>query len=121
MATAIRTKAPENGAQQIINEALRMLDEGRQFSGGIYISPEVYELEKDRVFKREWLAIGRVEHFEKPGDYKAFRIVDEPIVVCRDKDGNIIAYRNVCRHRGVEVAAGEGNVNNVTCPYHAWE
>ncbi len=121
MATAIRTKAPENGAQQIINEALRMLDEGRQFSGGIYISPEVYELEKDRVFKREWLAIGRVEHFEKPGDYKAFRIVDEPIVVCRDKDGNLNAYRNVCRHRGVEVAVGEGNVKNFTCPYHAWE
>jgi Rieske 2Fe-2S family protein len=121
MSTASHTGTPGTEATHLIREALQMLEDGRQFSGGIYSSPEIYELEKERVFKREWLAIDRVESFQNPGDYKAFRIVDEPILVCCDNSGQLNGFRNVCRHRGVEVAVGEGNLKKFTCPYHAWE
>ena len=121
MSAAVRAEATGNGARQLIAEALRKLEEGRQFAGGIYVSPEIYEREKQLIFKRDWLCVGRVEHFARPGDYKAFRIVGEPVLVCRDNDGTLTALRNVCRHRGVEVATGEGNVKNFSYPYHAWE
>ena len=121
MSATASSEIETNGAKVLIDEALLMLEQSRQFSGGIYYAPEIYELEKQRVFKKEWQVVGRVEQFANPGDYKAFRIVDEPIVVCRDKAGKLNAFRNVCRHRGVEVAVGEGNAKDFVCPYHAWQ
>ena len=47
-------------------------------------------------------------------------IVGEPIVVCRDQKGNLNAFANVCRHRGVAVAMGAGNATQFSCPYRAW-
>lgn len=107
--------------QQLIDQALQMLSAGRQFSAGVYTSPEIYEREKQHIFKREWLPVGRVEHFDNPGDYRAARIVGEPILVCRDEAGGLNAFRNVCRHRGVEVAVGQGSAESFLCPYHGWE
>lgn len=85
-----------------------------------YTSPEILEREKDRLFMREWLVVGRVEEFPNPGDYRAMELLGEPIVICRNQDGELNAFANVCRHRNVAVALGEGNAKEFTCPYHAW-
>jgi choline monooxygenase len=96
------------------------LDRARHAPGAIYTSPDVLRLEQERVFARDWLFVGRAEEFEKPGHYRAFRVLEEPIVVARDKTGRLNAFANVCVHRGVEVAYGEGNAEAFSCPYHAW-
>ena len=44
----------------------------------------------------------------------------EPMLIVRDEDGSVHAMSNVCRHRGVEVASGSGNVSEFSCPYHGW-
>lgn len=88
--------------------------------GDFYTSPEIQRLERDRIFRREWLCVGRVEEFPNPGDYAALCIADEPVVLCRDRSGKLRAFFNVCRHRGTEVALGCGNSTRFTCPYHAW-
>lgn len=96
------------------------LDRARHAPGYVYTSPEVLRLECERVFARDWLFVGRAEEFEKPGDYRAFWVLDEPMVVARDREGRLNAFANVCVHRGVEVAYGEGNADSFSCPYHAW-
>ena len=88
--------------------------------GYIYTSPEVFELEKQEIFLKDWLCVGRVEEIGKPGDYATFRLAGEPLVVARDEQGDINAFANVCRHRGVEVAQGQGNLKEFSCPYHGW-
>lgn len=88
--------------------------------GMIYSDPEILKREIELVFKREWLCMARAEELAKPGDYKTFRIVGEPVLLCRDEDGKIRAYANMCLHRGVEIATGEGNASEFTCPYHGW-
>lgn len=92
----------------------------RHLPGRFYTSPEIFELEIERLFLREWICVGRVEQYQKAGDYRALRIANEPLVVVRDEQGNLNAFANVCAHRGVEVVTGEGNVDRFTCPYHAW-
>ena len=52
--------------------------------GHIYSDSEIYALEKEKIFLKDWLAIARVEELEDPGDFMTFRISDEPIVVTRD-------------------------------------
>ncbi|HIF99616.1 MAG TPA: hypothetical protein EYQ54_21760 [Myxococcales bacterium] len=34
-----------------------------------YTDPAFYELEKERVFRRSWLGVGRAEQVSNPGDY----------------------------------------------------
>ena len=92
----------------------------RHLPGWMYTSPEIYELEVERIFMRSWLCIGRVEEFENQGDYVATRVAGEPILVCRDQNGALNGFNNVCRHRGVEVAKGQGTAEEFMCPYHGW-
>jgi len=88
--------------------------------GEIYASPEIFRREAEVYFKQDWLCVGRIEELPEPGDYMTRRIVDEPIIVARDKDGVLHATYNMCVHRGVEVAYGSGNARSFKCPYHGW-
>lgn len=98
----------------------RDLGQARHLPGILYTSDEIAALEKEKIFMKYWLCVARSEEVSKPGDYMAMRILDEPIVVARDDNGKIVAYMNMCLHRGVEVAFGQGNARSFRCPYHAW-
>jgi len=96
------------------------VDKASHGPGYMYGSPEIFQREIDEYFMKDWLYAGRVEELEKPGDYLTMRLVGEPIVIARDTDGSINAYYNMCAHRGVEVAYGNGNTRAFKCPYHGW-
>ncbi len=54
------------------------------------------------------------------GSYVARVAAGAPIVAVRGNDGKVRAFYNACRHRGMIVAEGMGNVNAFICRYHAW-
>jgi phenylpropionate dioxygenase-like ring-hydroxylating dioxygenase large terminal subunit len=90
----------------------------------IYHAPSVYTAEMEAIFKRSWYMIGRVEQIPNPGDFftcelPTFRLA---ILVCRDRDGNVNAFHNVCRHRGnVAEHRAEGHCNGLfVCRFHGW-
>jgi choline monooxygenase len=56
----------------------------------------------------------------EPGEYAACAAGDVPIVVVRERNGDLGALVNVCRHRGSQVASGRGRRETLQCPYHAW-
>jgi Rieske 2Fe-2S family protein len=92
----------------------------RHLPGEFYTSPAIFQHEIEQIFMKDWICVGRTEQYAKPGDYRALRIAGEPVVVCKDKSGRLQAFANVCQHRGVEVVQGEGNVEELSCPYHGW-
>ena len=96
------------------------ISRARHAPGYIYTSPEIYALEKEKIFMRDWLCIARVEELEKPGDFMTFDVMDEPIIIARARDGSINAFRNSCAHRGLVVAKGSGNAKTFSCAYHGW-
>lgn len=98
----------------------RDLRHARHAPGRVYASPALYQREVEEYFMRDWLYVGRVEEVANPGDYMALRLVDQPVVVARDKNGELHASYNMCIHRGVEVAYGSGNTRSFKCPYHGW-
>ena len=85
-----------------------------------YVSRAFHALEVERVFRREWHCVGRVDEVEKPGDYLAWQIAQEPVVVLRDERGELRAFSNLCRHRMATLLEGSGNTRRIVCPYHAW-
>jgi Rieske 2Fe-2S family protein len=103
-----------------LKKARAGLYQARHLPGEIYTSPEIFRHEIDTIFMKEWQCVGREEEYPNPGDYLAFRIAGEPALLARDNEGKLRAFRNVCLHRGVEVATGRGNSKSFSCPYHAW-
>lgn len=85
-----------------------------------YLSPAILEHERARVFLNSWQAVGRVDQVSRPGDYFTGCLLDLPYVVLRDQDGTLRAFHNVCRHHAAEVCAGDGNLKELSCPYHGW-
>jgi phenylpropionate dioxygenase-like ring-hydroxylating dioxygenase large terminal subunit len=86
----------------------------------LYTSPDVLAFERDALYAKEWLCVGRVERIPEPGDWFTVTICDEPIIVARDKAGEVRAMSAVCQHRAMQVCDGEGNSSTFKCPYHHW-
>lgn len=85
-----------------------------------YTSPEFYEREVERIWKRVWNFIGSADRIATPGDYFTLNFAGVPIIVLRDSDGALRAFANTCRHRGSELLEGYGNCKMIVCPYHSW-
>ena len=85
----------------------------------VYVDPAVHALELDVLFRRGWVGIGRVDRWAEEGAFAAIEVGGVPIVVVRNADG-LAAFANTCRHRGAEVARGEGTCRNLRCPFHGW-
>jgi carnitine monooxygenase subunit len=97
----------------------RLLD-GETLPASWYSDLEILRLENERIFNRSWQYAGPVEQAGEPGSYFVCRAGATPIVVVRDREGELRAFVNVCRHRGHEVAHGCGRRETLQCPYHAW-
>jgi phenylpropionate dioxygenase-like ring-hydroxylating dioxygenase large terminal subunit len=87
----------------------------------IFIDSDIYQQELARVFGRSWLFLCHDSQLQQPGDFFCTYMGEDPVLVTRAKDGQIRAFLNSCRHRGMKVCrADEGNTEAFTCSYHAW-
>jgi glycine betaine catabolism A len=90
-------------------------------SGPDYCSDEIYELERERIFHREWFYVGRAEHLGATGDRLVADVAGESVLLVRTRDGRLKGFYNVCRHRGAQLCDDSGpGAAAITCPYHGW-
>lgn len=88
-----------------------------------YISSDWFELERERVFGRAWLCMGRVEQLPEPNSFitREVEICKALVLITRDKDDNIRAFHNVCSHRlNMLVTESSGKRSIFNCRYHNW-
>ena len=94
---------------------------GPALEPNLYLEPEIVRLEQRAIFERTWQLAGHVSDLAEPGSYLTTEVVDQPVLVVRDHDGEIRAFRNVCRHRGSRLLAGSGSCGKaIRCLYHGW-
>ena len=103
-----------------IGSLVHALEEGWTLPTSWYSDPEVYALERDRIFTKAWHYAGPAEWVSDPGCFFATQAGHVPVAVVRGKDLALRAFVNVCRHRGHLVLEGEGCRETLQCPYHAW-
>jgi phenylpropionate dioxygenase-like ring-hydroxylating dioxygenase large terminal subunit len=85
-----------------------------------YSDPAVYALEQERIFRQAWQYVGRAGLVPEPRSLAAVRAGEVPVLLVRDREGELRAFLNVCRHRGSILVEGEGRRETIQCPYHAW-
>ncbi len=106
------------------NRLLTLLDghkAGQTLPQAFYVDPEIYEFDLEAIFYRSWLMVGFEAELGRPGAYLATSIGPSPIIVLRDRQGDIVGFHNSCRHRGAQICkTGTGRVTRLVCPYHQW-
>lgn len=106
--------------KDIADRAQLPLDEAKSLPPAAYSSPELFGLEKQRIFRQDWLCVGRSDRLPNAGDYICTDLPNEPVFTIRSQSGELRTFANVCRHRGAVLLQGSGNARRITCPYHAW-
>ena len=84
-----------------------------------YASQTRFDAER-RLMRRLPIPFCPVAALPEPGSYVARHSAGVPIVVVRDMQGTIRAFRNACRHRGMQLAEGSGCTKIFRCNYHGW-
>lgn len=99
---------------------LKSLESARWLPARAYTDPAIAEVELERISRPGWHCVALTEHFRKPGDYVTARLLGQRVLVVMDHDRKVRVLRNVCLHRGMWLAKGEGNASSFKCPYHCW-
>jgi nitrite reductase/ring-hydroxylating ferredoxin subunit len=92
-----------------------------------YISPDYARAERDKLWRKVWLQVGRVEEIPEVGNYITYQILDDSLLIVRSAPDTISAYYNVCSHRGrrlVDTPPGAhhatGKQMKFVCGFHSW-
>ena len=100
--------------------ACRATDAAVALPPALYHLESVYSLEREKIFAKEWLCLGRADELPGAGDYRALELVGEPLIQVRDGAGTLRVFANICRHRMSRLLTGTGTIKRIVCPYHAW-
>ena len=104
-----------------IKELLNHHQEDWSLDQRFYKDESIFDLEKNHIFYDSWIFIGHESQIPNKGDYFVYKLLDEEIIVLRNKDNEVKAFFNVCRHRGSRICLEEsGNTSRFSCPYHSW-
>jgi phenylpropionate dioxygenase-like ring-hydroxylating dioxygenase large terminal subunit len=72
----------------------------------------------DPVLINEWHVVCRAEQVQEGKPFAA-RLLDEDIVLWRIGD-QLMAWQDLCIHRGTKLSLGKVEDGTLTCPYHGW-
>ncbi|MGC1306518.1 MAG: aromatic ring-hydroxylating dioxygenase subunit alpha [Phormidesmis sp.] len=110
-------------------EAIRLLPQSG-LPAAAYTSSRYLQRERQTVFYQQWVCVGLASDVPHPGDVYPTDVAGMPIVLVRDggkavngrkAGGELRAFHNVCRHRGLQLVNQPCNVpGNIRCPYHSW-
>ncbi len=87
-----------------------------------YRCPDTFQRLKESLFARSWHYVTEAENLREPGSVFPFTllegVLDEPLVLTRDREGQLHCLSNVCTHRGKIIVEQAGRARQLTCGYH---
>jgi phenylpropionate dioxygenase-like ring-hydroxylating dioxygenase large terminal subunit len=88
----------------------------------VYSDPGIYDEEQARIFRGPtWNFLCLEAELPRPNSYRRASLGAMPVVLTRDKDGNLHAFENRCAHRGSLLVLNQsGEARDIVCVYHNW-
>ncbi len=79
-----------------------------------------YDVDVTAIIGKSWQWVCHAEKLRRKASYLTTEVAGNPVVIIRDKQNQLRAFYNVCKHRAMRLYEGEGKTSKITCPYHAW-
>jgi Rieske 2Fe-2S family protein len=95
-------------------------DPGPALPGAFYTDGSVHAAELAAIIERTWQAVGHETDLPDVGSRIVGHVGPHEVVVVRGDDGELRAFRNVCRHRGTKLVQKAETAEAIRCPYHGW-
>ena len=89
--------------QDRVQALLHQRRQGFSLPQAFYVDEEMFQADLQAVFAADWLFACNTCEIKNPGDYITLAIGQDSLVVLRDRDGEVRAFHNVCRHRGSRI------------------
>lgn len=81
----------------------------------------LFELEMKHIFEGNWVYLAHESQIPSHNDYYTTHIGRQPVVIARNRQGELNAFINACSHRGAMLCRHKrGNKATYTCPFHGW-
>lgn len=116
-------RPPEADLDDVLRKVLagagQRLEDAQTLPREAYTSQAFFDLEVEKIFRKDWLCVGHVSQLANVGDYFTIDILSELLVVVRGTD-RIRVMSRICLHRWAPVAEGAGNTRVFSCPFHKW-
>ena len=98
---------------------------GKTIANGLpamaYTDEEFWIRECETIFANNWVFVGFAHELNNIGDVLPISVAGKPILLVKNKNENIVAFHNVCRHRCLKLVDQPKNVGRlIRCPYHSW-
>jgi len=104
-------------------QAIRALVRPDSVHRDLYLDPELFELEMERLWRHTWIYVGHDSQVPEPGDYYTAQVGREPVIMLRGTDGTVRVLANRCAHKGTKLigaVTGRCAAGALRCPYHGW-
>lgn len=115
-------KLSEDPAVKAALEAvLAPLTEAGGLPNAVYANPASIEADYAGIFAPGWACIGNGAVVAEPGMAKPIDFLGRPLVMLRNRTGEIRVFHNVCSHRGMKLVPEPAErLRVIRCPYHHW-
>src|SRR5918998_783405 len=100
-----------------IGQLIRARRPGYMLPADLYLRQDVFEVDLEVLFRRQWLFVGVAADVPEPGDAFTVDIGGDSVIIVRGDDEVVRAFRNVCRHRAARLLEpGRTTVGKLVCP-----
>jgi Rieske 2Fe-2S family protein len=96
---------------------------GHALEREFYTDPQIFDADMERMLLRHWFCVAHLSDLPHAGDFLLVDLGAESVIIVRNRNEEIRALVNVCRHRGSRICtakSGKAAAGRFTCPYHAW-
>lgn len=104
-----------------LSSVLQSVEMANGLPNAHYVDPAVFAEEKRAVLFANWSGVGFGKDIPEPGDAMPVDFMGMPVLLVRDREGEIGVFQNTCRHRGmILVDKPQKIAGAIRCPYHSW-
>ncbi|MBE3175376.1 aromatic ring-hydroxylating dioxygenase subunit alpha [Enterobacter cloacae complex sp. P29RS] len=104
-----------------VDRVLTPISEATGMPNEAYTNSDYFRFERDNVLGKTWTCIGFSSDLPEKGFVKPVDFMNLPLVIMKNRSGDIQVFHNVCSHRGMKLVHETGPVQGmIRCPYHSW-
>jgi len=106
---------------QDLQAVVQPIQDARGLPNPCYVDPEFHNREKSSLFGAGWAGFAFAADAPEPGSVRPIEFLGQPLLLARDRAGDLRVFHNVCRHRGMILVEEAGMLSRaIRCPYHSW-